>query len=132
MAGKTLKGILDIVTTVDGEATQKTWEAECELGTEFAKIEYRDEQAFVRVLIDNGRTEIERVGDYGLKMSFQEGKDTPVVLEIAGNVGEITAHTYRLGYLLSEKSCMLHLHYALCFSETEKQEINLRLHAKCI
>ena len=86
----------------------------------------------MKVLLKGKKAEIERIGDYGLKMSFQEGVETPVVLEIGGNVGEITAQTYRLGYLMSEKSCLLHLHYALCFSEEEKQEINLRLHAKCI
>ena len=101
-----MKGKLDIVTTVDGQASQKTWEAECELGADFARIEYRDEQALVKVFLRGNKAEIERIGDYGLKMSFQEGKVTPVVLEIAGNVGEITAQTYRLGYLLSEKACL--------------------------
>ena len=75
---------------------------------------------------------ISRKGDYGLEMSFEEGKKTPVTLELGGNVGEILLETYRLGYLLAEKSCMLQLHYALCFSETEKQDISLRLNAKCI
>ena len=132
MAGNTLKAILDIVTAVDGQETQKTWDAICDFGTTSVAIEYRDEQSLVKMLIKDGRAEIERKGDYGLTMSFEEGKATKVILEIAGNVGEISAETYRLGYLLSEKSCMVHLHYALIFSETEKQEINLRLHAKGI
>ena len=127
-----MKATLDIITAVDGQETKKTWDAICEFGTTDVNIEYRDEQALVKMLIKHGRVEIERKGDYGLTMSFEEGKPTKVILEIAGNVGEIDAETYRLGYLISEKSCMLQLHYALIFSETEKQEINLRLHAKGI
>ena len=127
-----MKATLDIVTTVDGQATQKTWDAVCEFGTTFARLEYQDEQAYVKMLVEDGRAEIERKGDYGLKMAFEEGKKTKVILEIGGNVGEIEAETYRLGYLIAEKSCMVQLHYALCFSETEKQEINLRLHARGI
>jgi len=127
-----LKGVLDIVTTLDGKETKKTWDATCEFGLDSVHIHYQDEAAAVNVWLKDGRVEIERKGDYGLRMSFEEGKTLPVILDIAGSVGEIKAKTYRLGYLLSAKSCMLHLHYVLCFSETEKQEMNLRMYAKCI
>ena len=127
-----MKATLHIVTTAEGQENQVTREATCELGVDFAKIYYQDEQAFVQVTIEKGKVEIFREGDYGMKMLFQEKVATPVTLEIGGSVGEITAETYRLGYLISDTSCLLHLHYALVFSESEKQEINLRLHAKCL
>ena len=126
------KGILDIVTTVDGKETKKTWDATCDFGKDFAHLHYRDEESYVNVWLKDGKVEIVRKGDYGLTMTLEEGVTHPVVLELGGNVGEINVLTYRLGYLLSSKSCMLNMHYALCFSETERQEITLRIYAKCI
>ena len=127
-----MKTSLEIITTAEGKETKLQREATCEFGVDFAKIYYQDGEAYVCVTIEKGKVEICRTGDYGMKMAFKEKEITPVSLEIGGSVGEITAETYRLGYLISDTSCLLHLHYALLFSEEEKQEISLRLHAKRI
>ncbi len=121
---------MDIVTTIDGRANKRTWDANYEFSVNDARIVYRDEEALVEIIVGDGRAQIVRRGDYGLSMTLEEGKETPVRLEIGGNVGEITAKTKRLGYSTTDTSCMIQIRYTLVFSEQEGQEISLRLHAK--
>ena len=117
---------LTITTTADGVENSITREGEMELALSSASIRYREENACVLIQLEGETADIERVGDYTLKLRLKRGEWTKGELGIGGSSGEVDTYAHRVGYSFSDNSILLLLHYDLMISG-EKQEMKLRI-----
>lgn len=120
---------LTIVTTVDG--TQNRIVREGEILNSFTSVElrYREENAFVIVRIKGESAEIERQGDYSLRLHLERGKECEGSIGIGGNEGSIQVFTQEIAYSAKEDSVLLKLQYSLLIG-SEKQDMKLLIMAK--
>ena len=121
--------LLTITTTVDGQETKTTKQAEGECSLSSMRLTYCEENAQVFLSLSDGRLEIFRTGDYSLHLFLKQGETLKGSLSIANSEGELTVHTQKLAYSQTQKSVLLLAHYTLYFG-CETQETKIRLQAK--
>ena len=117
---------LTITTTADGVENSVTREGEMELLLTGVQLRYREENAFVVMILKGESAEIQREGDYSLRLFLKRGEVSQGTIGIGGSNGEIQMFTHRVSYSVSKDSLLLSLHYDLLISG-EKQEMKLRL-----
>ena len=120
---------LTIVTTVDGQETSFSSEAELEGTLLFARLQYMQDGAKTILQFKDRKVFIQRKGDYSMQLHLEEGKTTLGQLTIGTNVGEFPITTKRIAYTITEKSLLASLHYQLMF-EGAIQEMKIRLNAR--
>ena len=122
---------LTITTTADGVENSITREGEMELSLAKVLLRYREENAFVVLILEGDTAKIEREGDYSLRLTLKEGETLMGEIGIGGAGGEIHTFAHRVAYSVSKDSLLLSLKYDLLISG-EKQEMKLRLLARLV
>ena len=117
---------LTITTTMDGVENSIKREGEMEISLSNVRLRYREENALVFIKLQGENAEIERQGDYTLRLNLNRGKFSKGEIGIGGSGGEIETFTHRVSYSVSKDSLLLSLHYDPIISG-EKQEMKLRL-----
>ena len=120
---------LTITTTVDGQETNVARLGKMDIQPLGATLYYQEENAYVTVHAHANRVEIDRKGDYSMRLTFAENELLSGTLGIGGNEGNLQTQTHRLAFSVTEHSFLLLLQYALIFSE-EKQEMKIRISAR--
>ena len=123
------KCFLTITSVADGKETAFTRTGEFESSLNSTLIRYKEDNAEVTLRLENGVVDIERQGDYTLRLHLKKGERTQGVLGIKGSQGVIQTDTGRIAYSVTETSFMLSLKYSLIIGE-ETQEMKFRLYAK--
>ena len=123
------KLFLTITTVADGKTSEISREAEGILSYGLVQINYCEENAEVRLRLENGTVFIDRQGDYTLSLKLRKNERTQGELGINGAVGEVETHTTRIAYSLTDTSFMLSLHYSLLVG-VEAQDMRIRVFAK--
>lgn len=118
-----------ITTIIDGNESQIIRHGEMETSVSEVKICYREENATVFLSTQNGRIEIERKGDYSLRLTLEQGKQSVGILGIGGAEGEVLTFAHQVAYSVSKNSVLMALKYDLIISG-EIQEMKLRLLAR--
>ena len=118
-----------ITTSVDGVEKTINREGECLLSALSCELRYHEENAAVRILLKGETAEIERVGDYSLRLHLERGRQTVGMLGIGGSEGEIGVFAHSVAYSLGKDSLLLSMHYDL-FLGGELQKMKLRLIAR--
>ena len=123
---------ITITTTADGVQSRicKTGEWTSDVAV-FACLSYQEEQASVQILIKKGEVQIQRKGDYTLRLTLREGELLQGHIGIGGSEGEVFTNTKKIEYVLKEKSVLLFAHYLLIIG-CEEQEMKIRLKAERI
>ena len=115
-----------ITTAVDGQEYTTTREGEMELSVSVATLIYREENAATRIRLENEKAEIERIGDYTMRLNLIRGETTEGEIGFGGSSGVIQSFTHRIQYSVTEKSLLLSLRYDLMISgEVQKMQIRL-------
>ena len=117
---------MTLTTSVDGVENTITREGEMEISLNETILRYREENAFVLLKLQGESAEIERQGDYSLRLTLQSGKLCEGEIGIGGNAGGIHTYTHKVQYSVSKDALLLSLHYDLIISG-EKQVMKLRL-----
>ena len=89
-------------------------------------LRYKEENAFIVVLLRGESAEIERVGDYTLRLQLKRGEMTQGILGMGGMDGEIETFTHKVAYSMTKDSLLLSLQYDLIISG-EIQKMKLRV-----
>lgn len=118
-----------ITTAVDGSEHTITREGEMELSIASATVIYREENASTRIRLDGECADIERVGDYTMKLHLVSGEVTEGEIGLGGSAGPIHSLTHRVQYSTTEQSLLLSLRYDLIISG-EAQKMKIRLNAR--
>ncbi len=117
---------MTITTSADGVENTITREGEMELSAYGAILRYREENAFVWMKLQGESAEIERQGDYSLRLKLKRGEICEGEIGIGGSGGAIETYARKVNYSVSKDSILLSLHYDLIISG-ERQEMKLRL-----
>ena len=118
-----------ITTAVDGNEHTITREGEMELSLASSTIIYREENASTRIHLAGETADIERVGDYTMKLHLVSGELTEGEIGLGGSSGPIHSLTHRIQYSTTEQSLLLSLRYDLIISG-EAQKMKIRLNAR--
>ena len=118
-----------ITTSVDGAENTINREGECLLSVFGCELRYREENAAIRILLKGETAEIERVGDYSLRLNLERGRQTVGYLGIGGSEGEIGVFAHTVAYSMGKDSLLLSLRYDLLLGG-ELQKMKLRLLAR--
>ncbi len=118
-----------ITTVVDGHENAITREGEMELALTSSTLIYREENAATRIRLDGECADIERVGDYTMKLHLVSGELTEGEIGLGGSSGPIHSLTHRVQYSTTEQSLLLSLRYDLIISG-EVQKMQIRLNAR--
>lgn len=117
---------VNITTVVDGQENSIVREGEMELSTLTTTLIYREENASTRIRLENERAEIERIGDYTMRLNLIRGEMTEGEIGLGGSSGVIQSFTHRIQYSVTEQSLLLSLRYDLIISgEVQKMQIRL-------
>lgn len=122
---------VSITTTVDGQENSITREGKLFLAVGSALLEYNDQTAVVHLKVDGERAEIERCGDYSMRLVLEKGKLSDGSLGIGDSQGEIRTFAHKINYSIAKNSLLLLLHYDLLIGK-EVQKMKIRLTAKMI
>ena len=114
-----------ITTKTDGQENTIVREGEMEATASCVTIAYKEEDALVSMRLQNETAEIERQGDYSLRLRLERGVLHKGELGLGGSCGEIETFAHAIQYSVTETSVLASLRYDLLFG-TEKQEISLR------
>jgi len=117
---------MTITTNADGVENTITRDGEMEISLNAVILRYREENAFVWMKLQGESAELERAGDYSLRLKLNRGEICKGEIGIGGNGGEIETFAKKVNYSVSKDSVLLSLHYDLIISG-EKQEMKLRL-----
>ena len=120
---------LTIATTIDGTKTEISRDGSFDVAPLYAKLQYNEDNATVLIVLENGVVQIQRTGDYTLRLTLKEGERTDGALGINGSEGVLEVKTTRVAYTTTEKSLLLSLHYSLLVGD-EPQKMKLRLFAR--
>lgn len=120
---------LTITTSTDGTETTIHREGLCQLSVLGCELRYSEENAAVRILLKGETAEVERVGDYTLRLNLKRGERTVGYLGIGGSEGEIGVITHKVAYSQGKDSLLLSLNYSLLIGD-EIQKMKLRLLAR--
>lgn len=118
-----------IHTTVDGRETQTIREGKMSFTKLSAILVYREENAEVSVIFENGATKIERRGDYALSLILKSAETTQGSIGLGNSQGEIQTYAYKVAYSIGKDSVLAVLQYDLIIGK-ERQKMKLRLHGK--
>ena len=118
-----------ITTSVDGVEKTINRDGECMLSALSCELRYREENAAIRIVVKGETAEIERVGDYSLRLNLERGRQTVGYLGLGGSEGEIGVFTHSVAYSMGKNSLLLSLHYDLLLGG-EIQKMKLRLLAR--
>ena len=118
-----------ITTVVEGQENSITRDGEMDLSAEKTQLFYREENAAVHISLHGETAEVERQGDYTLRLHLVRGEITQGELGIGGSSGEIQTLTRAVQYSIREKSLLISLKYDLIISG-EKQNMQLRILAR--
>ncbi len=117
---------LTITTNVDGQENTIVRKGEIELSSSVVRIRYREENAIVDVRLQGETANVERQGDYTLKLCLERGKITNGEIGIGGAGGAIQTVTHKVAYSVTERSLLLSLQYDLVIGG-EVQKMSLRI-----
>ena len=118
-----------ITTSVDGQENTIAKEGEMELSLASATLIYREENGVTRIFVESEKAEIERIGDYTMRLYLIRGELTEGEIGLGGSSGNIQSFTHRIQYSVTEKSLLLSLRYDLMISG-EVQKMQIRLNAR--
>lgn len=118
-----------ITTSVDGQENTIAKEGEMELSLASATLIYREENGATRIFVESEKAEIERIGDYTMRLYLIRGELTEGEIGLGGSSGNIQSFTHRIQYSVTEKSLLLSLRYDLMISG-EVQKMQIRLNAR--
>ena len=118
-----------ITTSADGRETTMKREGSCQLSVVGCMLQYREENAAVRILLNGEAAEVERMGDYTLRLYLKRGETTIGYLGIGGSEGEIGVVTHKVAYSIGKDSLLLALQYDLLMNG-ETQKMKLRIYAR--
>ena len=117
---------LVITTIVDGQEHSIAREGEMDLSLLSPTLIYREENGTTRICLKGETAEIERIGDYTMRLNLVREQFTEGEIGIGGSSGAIQSYAHRIQYSVSERSLLLLLHYDLIISgETQKMQIRL-------
>ena len=115
-----------ITTVVDGQENTIVREGEMEFSTASATLVYREENAATRIYLEGEKADIERIGDYTMRLHLIRGQLTDGEIGLGGASGGIQSFTHRIQYSATEQSLLLSLGYNLMISgETQRMQIRL-------
>ena len=115
-----------ITTRVDNQENTISRDGEMELSTASATLIYREENAATRICLAGEQAEIERIGDYTMRLHLLTNTLTEGEIGLGGSSGVIQSFTHRIQYSITEQSMLLALQYDLIISgETQKMQIRL-------
>ena len=117
---------LTIITVVDGQENSITREGEMELSVHSVRMQYAEENAVVRMQLQGETAEIERRGDYSLRLRLEPRRKMLGEIGIGGAFGEVETFTHTVQYSVTERSVLIALKYDLIISG-ETQAMQLRL-----
>ena len=120
-----------ITTVADGQENTIMREGEMELFVSSATLIYREENGSTRIHLEKECADIERIGDYTMRLRLVRGERTDGEIGLGGSTGGIEALTRRVQYSITEQSLLLSLHYDLIISG-ERQKMQIRLKARFI
>ena len=118
-----------ITSSVDGRENSFHLNGEMELSAFGATLHYKDGEAFVSLELQGEKAEIERNGDYTLKICLERGRVCNGVLGIGGNEGAIQSLAHKISYSVKDGSLLAVLHYDLLLGD-EPQKMKLRIMAR--
>lgn len=118
-----------ITTTVDDQEYTTVRDGEMEISVSSATLIYREENAATRIHFEGETAEIERMGDYSMRLRLMRGKMTDGEIGIGGSAGGIQSLTHRVQYSITEQSLLASLRYDLIISG-EAQKMQIRLTAR--
>ena len=118
-----------ITTVVDGQENTITREGEMELSVSSITLIYREENGSTRMHLEKECADIERIGDYTMRLHLVCGERTDGEIGLGGSNGGIEVLTRRVQYSTTEKSLLLSLHYDLIISG-ERQKMQIRLKSR--
>lgn len=117
---------LTITTAVDGQESKISRTGKIDYTDGTTVLEYHEENAQVRILLKDGRAEIDRRGDYSLKLLLEEGKRTQGNIGVGGSEGQIGIHASRVQYAETEGVLRIFLQYTLLFgAETQRMKLHI-------
>ena len=126
MSKKMKKCRVTITTVVDGQENTITREGEMDLSLASATLIYREDNAATRIHLKDEKAEVERIGDYTMRLRLIRGELTDGEIGLGGSSGGIQSFTHRVQYSITEQSLLLSLKYDLIISgETQKMQIRL-------
>ncbi len=121
---------LTIHTTADDTSSTITRMGKISRLSDRIILSYREENAQVTLLLEKGRAEIERVGDYSLRLLLLPGTVSQGALGVGGSEGVVQTRTRSVEYRQTGKTLHILLEYALLFGE-ERQEMRLEMTVEC-
>ena len=122
---------ITIITTADGQETKIARNGQIALSALSARIIYQEENAHIDMFFQGDEVTIERKGDYTLRLHLKNGEKTVGSIGLGDASGQVETYARKVSYSLSENSLLALLHYDLIISG-EKQEMQLRIHAKTV
>ncbi len=120
---------LIIVTIVDGQETKILRFGRLETVNEAIFLQYKEENASVKLILEKNTAKIERIGDYSLHLSLIPTQVTQGSLGIGANEGDISVYTHQVQWNYRETEIEIDLHYQLLFGE-EPQTMKLHIRAE--
>lgn len=118
-----------IMSAVDGEEREFSCEGTLDLSSRTVQLRYAEEKAAVSLILDGETAQVERHGDYSLRLFLKRGEARDGTLVLGGNEGQIRAFTHRVAYSIGQDSLLASLHYDLLFG-ADRQEMKLRILAR--
>ena len=120
---------ITITTNADGVENQISRDGEMEFSIDGATLRYREENAFIFICLKGENAQIQREGDYSLRLNLKSGETCEGEIGIGGQNGGVETFTRKIKSSISKDTLLLLLDYDLIISG-EKQEMKLRLISK--
>ena len=120
---------LTLKSIVDGVENLFCVEGRLEDHAGKVKVCYRENPAIVHIVFSaQGEANIEREGDYTLRLPLKQGESTQGELGINGNTGDLGICTHYVEYSFTEVGLSARLRYDLLLGE-DVQEMELQIQA---
>ena len=120
-----------ITTSVDGQENTITRDGEMTLSMGEVTLVYREENGATRIHLQGESADIERIGDYTMRLGLKRGEWTDGEIGLGGSSGQIQSFTHRVQYSVTEYSVLALMRYDLLISG-EVQKMQIRLTAKYV
>ena len=121
---------LTLKSIVDGAENLFCVEGRLEDRAGKLKVCYREDPAIVHIIfVAQGEANIDREGDYTLRLPLKQGELTQGELGINGNTGNLGVRTHRIEYTFTEDGLSAQLRYDLLLGD-DVQEMDLQIQAK--
>ena len=119
---------LTLITSVDGTESKLVKIAQAVETPSGICFQYTDSNASSILRFFPDFVEIERSGDYGMKLTLKAGETRAGVLSVGGQDGELLVFTHKISFRKQNNRFFAMLKYDLLFG-AEKQEMRVRLQA---